>query len=133
MLAGSYTNTPVTISGTAETVAVTSPAATPYGASATLMGGPYMGLSVRGNINATLGTAATSVVWRVRDGSGTAGTVVGSPGTVTTVAVTTVDVPFYVIDTGGLPQTQYSVTLFCGAATSNGVINSAQIETDIVP
>lgn len=132
-LTSNYLQNPATISGTAETVVISSFPASPASGAAATVGGGYAGLAVRGFANVTLGTADTSYVWRVRSGTTTAGATIGSPGTVTTVALTTVNIPFFVVDTEPVPTSQYSLTVTLPSAGAGAVIqvNQAEIETDL--
>jgi hypothetical protein len=114
----------VSVPTTTETAAITSPVLS-------LPPTPN-GVVVRGNVNITAGTAATSVTVRVRQGSGTGGTAVGNAQVVTVAAGLVYDLAIEVEDTSGPPSAQYTITVQQGAATGNGTINQAEIETDLV-
>lgn len=116
----------VTVTTTSETAAVTSPAQGISPPTASL------GLVVRGNVNFTAGTGATAVTIRVRQGSGITGTLVGNALTVTVAAGSSYDLAFDVVDTSPVPAQQYTVTVTQTAATGNGTVNQADIETDLV-
>ena len=121
----------VSVSTTTETTAVTSPLNAFFAGTNNAVSGAYGGVLVRGGVNFTGGSAATTVVWKVKQGSGTAGTLVAS-GTVTAVALALSQIPISVLDTSSVPSTQYSITVTQPAGTSNGTINYATIETDVV-
>lgn len=116
----------VTVTTTSETAAVVTPAlpVSPPGAAT--------GIVIRGNINFTAGTGATFVTIRVRQGSGTGGTAVYTGTPVTVVAAAVYDLAFEAIDTSLVPASQYTVTVTQTAASGNGTVNQAEIETDLV-
>jgi hypothetical protein len=126
-------STPYTaIAGTVETLAIASPSYTPFAGAAGEASGPYFGYAIRGMLNVTAGTSATSLLWQIRQGSsGTTGTVIAA-GTQISIALDRYNIPCFGLDTGALPQSQYALTITQPANTGGGVINYAYIETDIV-
>jgi hypothetical protein len=92
----------------------------------------YGGMIVRGSVNITPGTGTTAVVVRVRQGNGTGGALVGNALTITAIAASPLVLPFSVLDPSATPASQYTVTVAQTAATANGTINQAEIETDPV-
>lgn len=81
-------------------------------------------VTLHGVLNITPGTASTNVVVRVRRGSGTSGTEVGSATTDTTTAGDDYTVPFSVSDIPGeVAGLVYSVTVTETSATADGTVN----------
>lgn len=117
--------------GTANTVANTETTTIATPAVAYYPTGSFQGVAIGGCVNVTNNTSTTMVL-RVRNGSSTAGTLIGSAQTVTTVSVATLNLPFYVVDTTNPPATQYNLTLTPTSGTGTAVTNSASIYTDIV-
>ena len=120
-------------SATAELIAVSSLPVTPFGASTSNANGPSQGTVIRGLVNATLGTGATTVVGKVHAGTATSGATLNT-FTVTTTAVTTVHVPFFAVDTTAIPSSQYSLSIATPGGTGGvfAVVNYAEIEVDLV-
>lgn len=117
--------TPVTATTTAETPCATTPTIT------VPSGGIYQGMVVRGNLNVNAGTA-TSVAIRARQGSGTAGTLVGSPLTVACIASVANDVSFQTLDTSAAGASTYTITLTVPVTSVNATVNTSFIEIDPV-
>lgn len=92
--------------------------------------GGYQGVLVSGFISITNSTAVTAVV-RVRNGSGTAGTTIGVPYTVTTVSGNLYNIPFAAFDSTNPPASQYNVT-WTGAGTGTAITNFVTIGVDAV-
>lgn len=111
---------------TAETVAVVLPAlgeAVPVG----------MGFLISGYVNFSGGTTGTTVQIRVRQGTTTGGTQVGTTDTHTIVAGAPQSIPFAQLFGGPAPAgNQFCVTVQNPAATANGVINDATIFLDAI-
>jgi len=118
------------IAGTVETVAITSNSLTPAGGAATAMSGPYQGYCIRGMANVSAGTSATTLVWRIRQGTGITGAIVAS-GTQVSIAADAYNIPVFALDQAALPQSQYALTITQPANTGGGLINYAYLETDI--
>lgn len=93
--------------------------------------GNYQGMAIGGVINITNNTSTTMVL-QVKAGSGTAGTTIGNPMTVTTVNTNTYTLPFYAVDTTNPPSSQYNLTVQCVSGTGTATTNFATIYTDIV-
>lgn len=116
----------VTLVTTAETVAIVLPV-DPTNA-------PYpQGRVVRGFLNILAGTGATAFVIRVRQGSTTAGALVGTADTVQVTAGNNLSVPYSQQDTGATPPANnvYCVTVQQTAATANGTVNDGNIEMEV--
>lgn len=111
--------------GTTETSLLASP---PISLSPT---GGYQGVSITGMISITNSTALTAVV-RVRNGSGTAGTTIGVPYTVTTVSGNLYNIPFAAFDSTNPPASQYNVTWVAGAGVATATTNFVTIGVEAV-
>lgn len=87
---------------------------------------------VRGYINISTGAGTSAVVIKVKQGSATTGTLVGTADTVAVSASTAYSIPFcQVVPAGGTisyPGNQYCVTVTQTGATGNGTVNDAAIE-----
>lgn len=114
------TATAVTDGGATEKVILASSAvSTNYGDSK---------VTLHGVVNLTPGTAATNVVLRVRRGSGTGGTEVGTATTDTATAGDDYTIPFSVVDQPGEVAGQvYSVTVTETTASADGTVNYAVV------
>lgn len=122
---GAFSTSPATAASTTE-LSVLAVQSAPY-----FPTGNYQGVAVSGFLNFTTGGTAASMVMAIRNGSGTAGTVIGNPMTVTTAAATNYSLPISVIDTTNPPAAQYNVTLKGGtSANGNHVVNAAWIWVD---
>jgi hypothetical protein len=96
-------------------------------------GGVYQGMNVRGVVNFSAGTAATSAVIKVFQGSGVSGNTVATPLTVTTAAQSVYNVGYDLVDTTPGAAATYTVSLSCPAATgSDGTVHYSTIEIDPV-
>lgn len=98
---------------------------------------PYVNgkVIIRGFILFTVGTDGTSVTVRVRRGTSITSTLVSGAIAVTqgVVAAGVVAIPFYAVDiVGALGTVQYSVTVQQAAATANGSIVDAVINTEVI-
>lgn len=98
---------------------------------------PYVNgkVIIRGFILFTVGTDATSVTVRVRRGTSITSTLVSGAVAVTqgVAAAAVVAIPFYAVDiVGALGTVQYSVTVQQAAATANGSIVDAVINTEVI-
>ena len=118
--------TAVTITTTAETVAVALPSVAEVATAG--------GLLITGYVNVTVGTTAVSLQIKVRQGSTNAGTQVGATDTVNgLVAGNTYSIPVAQIFYGAPPYgNQFCVTVTQPAATANGTINDAAIFMDAI-
>jgi hypothetical protein len=85
---------------------------------------------ISGVINLLAGTATTAVVIRIRQGSGTGGTVVGAAQTITLAAAASASIPFSVEDTTGYLEAggQYTLTAQQTSGTGNGTTNTVEME-----
>lgn len=83
---------------------------------------PAAGVLISGFVNVTTGASGTTaVVIKVRQGTTTGGTQVGSSITLTIATAVSGVIPFAVIDaTGGEPIGQYSVTATQTGGSANG-------------
>lgn len=110
---------------TAETVAIVLPPnAVGYGSPA--------GRLIKGFLNILAGTGTTGVQIRVRQGTTTAGALVGSADLHTLAAAATASIPFAQVDTAAAAPAgnQYCVTVQQVAATANGTVNDGNLEID---
>jgi len=109
----------VTLTTTSETSAVTAPGITTTGAQT---------IRVWGTAIITTGAATTTVELRIRRGSGTAGTSIGTPTAVTVTATNTVSVTFAAEDAPGeVAGQQYSLTVQQASATGNGTVAACEL------
>lgn len=84
------------------------------------------GRLVHGVLNVTAGAGTTAVVVRVRQGSGTGGTLVGVAQTVTLAAASTASI-YYAAPDPGTTASQYTVTIQQTGGTGAGTVNLATI------
>lgn len=117
----------VNVPTTTETVAVASPPV----ASQVPAGGGFI---VTGMVNILAGTTTTAVVVRVRQGSTTGGTLVGTADTHTLAAGATASIPVceYFPGPTAPANNQFCITVQQTAATGNGTVNDADIFVDAV-
>ena len=88
--------------------------------------GPEAEVNLFGHVNITTGTAATAVVVKVRRGTDTSGTEVGTAETDTLAAGNKESIPFNVVDTpGDIAGESYVVTVTETSATADGTVNYA--------
>jgi hypothetical protein len=112
--------TAVTTGGTAETVIVTSGFIT--------VDTVDKCVTVSGYINLTPGTSAVAAVLKIKRGTTTGGTQVGTTLTSTTIATKLITIPFMAVDyPGESAGLVYSVTLVETSAAANGTVNQAYI------
>jgi hypothetical protein len=113
---GPFTATAVTDGGTAETVVLTT--------DPIIVPSYQRKVTIQGYLNITPGTSAVSCVIKVRRGTTTSGTQVGSTETALTIATDNVSIPFLVSDQpGDSAGVQYVVTVAEGSAGANGTVN----------
>jgi hypothetical protein len=115
----------------AETVAATSPVANVSPVST-------QKVIIRCTVTLTAGTATTAIVARIRQGSTTAGAVVGAAATVTLAAGNSGNIAISAEDTNAwlaAPANggQYSLTLTQTAGTGNGTILTGDMQVDSAP
>jgi len=109
----------VTLTTTTETALVTTPGIATLGART---------ISIQSVAQITSGTAATAITLRVRRGSGTGGTSVGTPAALTVTAGNTAVLAYGFDDTPGESAgLQYTVTAQQTAATANGTAVSCEL------
>lgn len=110
--------TAVTVVTTAETVAAVMPLLEE-------VAGGGGGVLLQGYLNFTAGTAATTLTIRVRQGSTTAGALVGTADVVTVTPAALASIPFAQLFAGlVMPYgNQFCVTVQQAAATGNGTVN----------
>src|ERR1039458_8994749 len=112
--------TAVTTGGTGETVIVTSGSIT--------VATVDRFVTVSGYTNLTPGTSAVAAVIKIRRGTGTGGTQVGTTLTSTTIATKLITIPLMAVDYPGAGAgLVYSVTLVETSAAANGIVNQAYI------
>lgn len=119
----------VTVTTTSETTVLTSAAISDDLASAITTG-----VKVNGFINVTAGTAATLATIRVREGSGTGGTLVYETEPFTVAAGSEYQVPYEALDATGFASgagAQWTVTIQFTAATGNSTVNGASINVSV--
>ncbi len=119
----------VTLTTTAETVVATS---------ATLFSGnPSQRVLITGHVNVTEGAGGTAYTIRLRQGSGTGGTVVGVAETDSLAAGSSETGSVSYEDTGallaGAAGGQYTLTVQQTAATGNGTVNGADLKIEAIP
>jgi hypothetical protein len=113
---GPFTATAVTDGGTAETVVLTT--------DPIIVPSYQRKVTIQGYLNITPGTSAVSCVIKVRRGTTTSGTQVGSTETALTIATDNISIPFLVSDQpGDSAGVQYVVTVAEGSAGANGTVN----------
>jgi hypothetical protein len=113
---GPFTATAVTDGGTAETVVLTT--------DPIIVPSYQRKVTIQGYLNITPGTSAVSCVIKVRRGTTTSGTQVGSTETALTIATDNISIPFLVSDQpGDSAGVQYVVTVVEGSAGANGTVN----------
>jgi hypothetical protein len=113
---GPFTATAVTDGGTAETVVLTT--------DPIIVPSYQRKVTISGYLNITPGTSAVSCVIKVRRGTTTSGTQVGSTETALTIATDNISIPFLVSDQpGDSAGVQYVVTVAEGSAGANGTVN----------
>lgn len=113
---GPFTATAVTDGGTAETVVLTT--------DPIIVPSYQRKVTISGYLNITPGTSAVSCVIKVRRGTTTSGTQVGSTETALTIATDNISIPFLVSDQpGDSAGVQYVVTVVEGSAAANGTVN----------
>lgn len=92
-----------------------------------------LGNLLSASVNFTPGTGQTSTTLRIRQGNGTAGTLVGIAHTVTTVAAAPIELAIEELDASafGLAQQagQYTLTIQTNAA-GPGTVNAALLELE---
>lgn len=115
-----------TITTTTETAIVTS-------SPMTINAPGAQGVTISGVVNVAVAASTTSVVLRIRNGVGVAGTQLVAI-TTTVTASTTVTIPYYWVDStaqvlpGGVPNIQYTLTIVCTAAGANSTVNLVNME-----
>ena len=92
-------------------------------------GGAAQGRVIRGVLNATGGATGGAWSLKVRQGSTTSGTQVGTTDTITFPATTTISIPFSKQDLSAQGAGTYCVTLT--AAGSNGTMNDGCLEVEV--
>lgn len=119
--------TAVTVTGTTETTLVTSSPGVNQAQPS------YEGMKISGVVNVTPGTSTTAVVIRVRQGSGTGGSLVGVAQTHTLAAGNSANIAYEVLDTAGNSGAGLLWTVTCQqtAAAANGTANIATITTTL--
>jgi len=113
----------VTLTTTSEIACVTSPVPD----SQYPVGG---GISVNGVVTAVCGGTTSALTVRVRQGSGTTGSIVGSASVISAGATPGLDVsvPVSVIDYApAFPPGVYTITAQQASATGNGTVNYAKV------
>lgn len=86
-------------------------------------------MAITGYVN-VLNNTSTTMVLRVRNGAGTAGTVIQAPMTVTTTNTNTFQLPFSALDTTNPPATQYNLSIACTGGTGTATTNSVYLQAD---
>jgi hypothetical protein len=111
----------------ATAVAIPTTTETPVAETPVLFSGEQTGVYIGGSMRFTPGTAATSVILRVRQGIGTGGTAIYTSPSLTVTAATPIDLALDMLDTTGVINspagTAYTITLQQAAATANGSVN----------
>lgn len=87
---------------------------------------------VEGQVNLTPGATTTAVVVRIRQGSGTAGTVVKAM-THTLAAAATGNIAFHVADLAPVAGGQYTLTVQQTGGSAAGTVNDALVAASAYP
>lgn len=91
------------------------------------------GIMISGYVNITPGTTTSAVVIRVRQGTTTAGALVGTADTAAVTAALAASIPFAQVFAGAPPYgNQFCVTVQQTAATANGTVNDSLITLDAI-
>lgn len=117
---------------TAEAVAVSTPGIPFQPTGQTTSDPGTSGIAIRGSLNITPGTGATSVTIRCRVG-GLTGALVGLGLTVAVAAGNLVQIPFDFLDALFADAgSGYFITAQQAGASANGAVNEAYVEVDII-
>lgn len=107
---------------------------TPIAETPVLFSGEQSGVYIGGSFRLTPGTAATSVVVRVRQGTGITGTAVYTSPSITVVAADPISIAIDSMDLTGVINspagTAYTITVQQAAATGNGSVTDSYFRAE---